>query len=59
VKAAIRGVCLPHADSVMRIIRLKSEVVRPTEIVLPLRIGRASVYRVLGAWQAGSDRVAA
>ena len=30
------------------IIRLKSEGVRPSEIALRLRIGRASVYRVLG-----------
>ena len=33
------------------IIRLKSEGVRPSEIAGKLRIGRASVYRVLGSQQ--------
>ena len=33
------------------IIRLKSEGVKPSEIAGKLRIGRASVYRVLGSQQ--------
>jgi DNA invertase Pin-like site-specific DNA recombinase len=40
------------------IIKLKAEGVKPTEIAARLKIGRASVYRVLGA-SAGDDRQAA
>ena len=39
------------------IIRLKEEGVRPSEIASRLGIGRASVYRVLGA-QTASDQMA-
>jgi DNA invertase Pin-like site-specific DNA recombinase len=40
------------------IIRLKEEGVRPSEIASRLGIGRASVYRVLGA-QTASDQMPA
>ena len=42
-----------------RIIRLKSEGVRPSEIARKLGIGRASVYRVLGERDAGDRQEAA
>jgi DNA invertase Pin-like site-specific DNA recombinase len=39
----------------VEIIRLKSEGVKPSEIAKRLGVGRASVYRVLGAAAGGSD----
>ena len=43
----------------VEIIRLKTEGVRPSEIASRLRIGRASVYRVLGEQDASERQNAA
>jgi DNA invertase Pin-like site-specific DNA recombinase len=41
------------------IARLKAEGVRPSEVAIRLGIGRASVYRVLGAQTTGARQEAA
>ena len=52
-----KAVCRPPDGRPAEIIRLKEEGVRPSEIASKLGIGRASVYRVLGA-QTASDQMA-
>jgi len=58
-KAQREGKYKGRAPTVRRqtaeIVRLKEAGVRPSEIAVRLGIGRASVYRVLGA-SAGSER---
>ena len=50
-------VCRPRGE-LLRVIRLKEQGVRSSEIASRLGIGRASVYRVLSR-QTGGDRVLA